>query len=107
MSWNPLSNSKKILLELSYQYHKPASNNLVLYNIGSKNIRQITLSINCKSGDKHTILIKEIVVKTGELIKINEIENCQITSAEIARVEVSTQSFQYTFIPENNKFRIK
>lgn len=78
-----------------------------MYNIGSKNIRQITLSIICKSGDKHTVLIKEIVVKTGELIKINEIENCPITSAEIARVEVSTQSFQYTFIPENNKFRIK
>lgn len=107
MPWNPLSSSKKYPLELSYQYHKPESNNLVLYNVGGKNIRQLTVSIICKSGNKYTTSIKEIVVKTGELIKINEIENCHITSVEIARIEVSTRSFQYTFIQENNKFRIK
>jgi len=107
MSWNPLSKSKRCPIELSFQYHKTETNNLVLYNVGSKKIRDLTVLILCKSGDKYITSLKEISVKTGELIKISEIENCLITSADISKVEVSTNQFNYTFIPDKNTFRIK
>jgi len=107
MNWKSLGRSGKLPVDIAYQYHKPDSNCLVVYNLTNKTLRQVDVVINCKSGKQHSIKINELLKKTGELIRLSEFNEESLNCSMIDQVEIQNPGIKCTFIPDQNKFRPK
>lgn len=107
MNWTSLGKSGKLPVDIAYQYHKPDSNCLVVYNLTNKTLRQVDVVIICKSGKHYSITINDLLKKTGELIRLSVFNEESLNCSLINQVEIKNSGIKCTFIPDQNKFKPK
>jgi hypothetical protein len=93
-------------IDLAFQFHKSASNALVLYNLGSKPIRDITLIAFDAHNKKFYAHLKQINPKIGELIKLSDCkdESGLVFEGNIAQVHIIIRGRINKFERYENKF---
>ncbi len=95
-------------IEVSYQYHKPESGKLIVYNTGKCRCADITIHIVNQQEEVFRYGIEKLSVKTAECIDYTgqaDLEN-KTFSGQIARVIVKNPRNEFEFIPqENHKFK--
>ncbi|MDD4373126.1 MAG: hypothetical protein PHG67_04345 [Bacteroidales bacterium] len=107
MNWKPFGKSGKIPIDIAYQYHKPDSNCLVVYNLTSRTLRQLEVVIICKSGINYSIKLNELLKKTGDLISLSDFNEGTLNHTLIDHIIIKAPEINCTFMPEQNKFRLK
>lgn len=98
--------SSNLKIDLIFQYHSRLSNALVLYNLGSRSIYDITVKVSTVEQNMFHFSLEHISSKIGELIKLDDFKNDEDLPfwGEIDRVIISVHGQSFTFVCNENKF---
>ena len=95
-------------IEVSYQYHKPESGKLIVYNTGKCRCTNINIHIVNQQDEFFRYKIDKLSVKTAECLDYTghtDLDN-KFFSGQIARVIIEVPGNEYAFIPQiNDKFK--
>lgn len=109
MSFWKTKSSTKCPFNISYQYHKPESGKLVLYNVSGKTVRNIHMLVVGDEKQQLQIDIPELLYKTSHLIDYSELTKLtdKTSIKRVALAEVMCTGKKFCFKPnETNKFEL-
>jgi len=98
--------ASNLKIDLIFQYHNSSSNALILYNLGSKPVFNITVEVINTSQIKFHTNIEHISPKIGELIKLNELANNAGLNFEggVNQVHIIIRGITHKFIRNEKNF---
>lgn len=99
-------NTPSLKIDLIFQYHNSSSNALVLYNLSSKSIYNVTLEVVTKKQNRFQINIEHISPKIGELIALNSLKGINDSPYEgiVDHVNINLRGTTMKFTCKENKF---
>lgn len=99
-------NTPNLKIDLIFQYHNSSSNALVLYNLSSKSINNVTLEVVTTKQNRFQINIEHISPKIGELIALNSLKSEDKSPFEgiIDHVNINLRGTTIKFTRKENKF---
>jgi hypothetical protein len=99
-------NTPNLKIDLIFQYHNSSSNALILYNLSSKSINNVTLEVVTTKQNRFQINIEHISPKIGELIALNDLKSAHESPFEgiIDHVNINLRGTTIKFTPKENIF---
>lgn len=100
-------NSDFTSFELSYHYHDPASEKIVVYNNGKKTIGLAKLVVMNETKQQFEHTVEKIASRMGILIQLAQFRDKkdQPFTGNLAQVQVQFSEKKVVFFPEGNKFK--
>ncbi len=109
MKWfSKIKPGPDLQVSVAYEYHKESSRSVIIYNLGKRSLRGLTIVVENESGERYSYQIPELQVKIG--IKLNLIEkadlNHEFFQGKVSKLTISVAAQQFHFMPlEGKPFR--
>jgi hypothetical protein len=93
--------------DLSYHYHDPAKEEIIVYNNGKGSKGPVRLVVNNAQKQQFSHTVERIASRTGVLLKMTDFldQNENSFSGQLLKVEIYFDGKKAFFVPEGNKFK--